>query len=99
LKRHIKYLIKIDKSYCIAPFPFPLLTFFCFTEQLFSEKEGFDPIGSCKNSEEVSQWSPAEEKDWNWFVAKTESHFVRFSYTKTKYSPAMYNPVVSVNKE
>lgn len=46
-----------------------------------------------------SLWSPKERKDWNRFIAKTEDHFVRFSYAQTKYSPAMYDPIVSVKKE
>jgi hexosaminidase len=46
-----------------------------------------------------SLWSPAEKKKWDWFVAKTEDHFVRFNHARTKYSPALYDPVVSVKKE
>lgn len=46
-----------------------------------------------------SLWSPKEKKDWNRFVTKTEDHFVRFHYAQTKYSPAMYDPIVSVKKE
>ena len=46
-----------------------------------------------------SLWSPQEKKDWDQFVAKTEDHFVRFNYGKIKYSPAIYDPIVSVTKE
>lgn len=46
-----------------------------------------------------SLWSPREKKNWDWFVTKTEDHFVRFNYARTKYSPALYDPVVSVKKE
>lgn len=46
-----------------------------------------------------SLWSPASKKDWDRFIMKTEDHFVRFGYAETKYSPAMYDPVVSVKKE
>lgn len=47
-----------------------------------------------------SVWSPKEKKDWSAFVAKIEDHFVRFDYAKTKYSPALYDPIVKVsNKE
>lgn len=46
-----------------------------------------------------SVWSPKEKKDWDKFVTKVEDHFVRFNYAKTKYSPAMYDPIVSVKKE
>ncbi len=46
-----------------------------------------------------SLWSPKEKKDWDEFVAKTENHFVRFDYAKTKYSPAIYDPIVKVTRE
>lgn len=46
-----------------------------------------------------SLWSPAEKKDWDRFVTKTEDHFVRLDYARTKYSPALYDPVVSIKKE
>ncbi|MCE5179853.1 MAG: family 20 glycosylhydrolase [Porphyromonadaceae bacterium] len=46
-----------------------------------------------------SLWSPAKKKDWDGFVTRTEDHFVRFNYAQTKYSPALYDPVVSVKKE
>ena len=36
-----------------------------------------------------SLWSPKEKKDWKRFAAKTEHHFVRLDYGKTKYSPAI----------
>ena len=46
-----------------------------------------------------SLWSPKEKKNWNRFASKTEDHFVRFDYAQTKYSPAMYDPIVKVTKE
>lgn len=46
-----------------------------------------------------SLWSPKEKKEWNRFVAKTEDHFARFDFAQTKYSPAMYDPIVTVTKE
>lgn len=46
-----------------------------------------------------SVWSPKERKDWDKFVSKTENHFLRFDYAKTKYSPAIYDPIVKVTRE
>ncbi len=45
-----------------------------------------------------SLWSPLNRKDWNRFVSKTEEQFKRFDFAETKYSPAMYDPIVSVKK-
>ena len=46
-----------------------------------------------------SLWSPKERKDWDQFVLKTENHFMRFDYAKTKYSPAIYDPIVRVTRD
>lgn len=46
-----------------------------------------------------SLWSPESNKDWDNFVSKTENHFKRFDYAKTKYSPAIYDPSVTVTKK
>lgn len=46
-----------------------------------------------------SVWSPENKKDWNNFVRKTENHFKRYDYAQIKYSPAMYDPIVSVKKD
>ncbi|MDO5664956.1 MAG: beta-N-acetylhexosaminidase [Bacteroidia bacterium] len=45
-----------------------------------------------------SLWSGKDKKDWDKFVAKTENHFTRFSYAKTKYSPAIYDPIIKVTR-
>ncbi len=46
-----------------------------------------------------SLWSPESKKDYNNFIRKTENHFVRFDYARTKYSPAMYDPIIRVKKQ
>lgn len=43
-------------------------------------------------------WSPEKNKNWNKFVAKTEEHFKRLDFNETKYSPALYDPIISVKK-
>jgi hexosaminidase len=45
-----------------------------------------------------SVWSPAENKNWNRFVAKTEEHFKRLGEAQTKYSIGIYEPIVSFKK-
>lgn len=41
-------------------------------------------------------WSPSNKKNWNRFVEKTEMQFKRLDYAEIKYSPAMYDPIVTV---
>ena len=43
-------------------------------------------------------WSPLAKKNWTYFVDKTEDQFKRLDYRETKYSPALYDPIVTVNK-
>lgn len=45
-----------------------------------------------------SLWSPEDKKDWKHFARKTEYHFKRYDYAETKYSPAIYDPVITVKK-
>lgn len=44
-------------------------------------------------------WSPAEKKNWNNFIARTEMHFSRFEASKTNISKAVFEPVVTIYKE
>lgn len=46
-----------------------------------------------------SLWSPLQKKNWARFVQKTECHFKRLDFEEVKYSPAMYDPIVSVSKK
>ncbi len=46
-----------------------------------------------------SVWSPRENKDWGKFIEKTENHLKRLDFAETKYSPAMYDPIVTVTKQ
>ena len=46
-----------------------------------------------------SVWSPREHKNWEKFIEKTEAHFERLDFAETKYSPALYDPIVKVAKQ
>ena len=46
-----------------------------------------------------SLWSMETKKDYNNFIRKTENHFLRFDFAETKYSRAMYDPIIRVKKE
>ncbi|MBO9593609.1 MAG: family 20 glycosylhydrolase [Niabella sp.] len=46
-----------------------------------------------------SVWSPLDKKDWKKFAVKTEAFFNRFDAAEIKYSPAIYDPAVSVAKK
>ena len=46
-----------------------------------------------------SLWSPKEKKNWSNFVEKTENHFKRLDFAEVKYSPAIFDPIVTVKKK
>lgn len=43
-------------------------------------------------------WSPKEKKNWNNFYSKVGEHFKRFDIAEIKYSPAVYEPIITVDK-
>ncbi len=70
-----------------------------WTEQVYNIRQAEYMVWPRGFAVAESLWSPVEKKDWGNFVAKAEQHFARFDYAETKYSPAMYDPIVSVAKE
>ena len=70
-----------------------------WTEQIYNIRQAEYMTWPRAFAVSESLWSPKSKKDWNHFVNKTEDHFVRFDYAQTKYSPAMYDPIVSVKKD
>jgi hexosaminidase len=45
-----------------------------------------------------SVWSPKDKKNWPEFFSRVEEHFKRLDFSETKYSPAVYDPIVKVGK-
>jgi hexosaminidase len=45
-----------------------------------------------------SIWSPSEKKNWINFVDRTQQHFKRLDLAETKYSPAIYDPIINVRR-
>lgn len=46
-----------------------------------------------------SVWSPKAKKNWNNFVPRVEKQFERFDIAEIKYSPAIYDPIITVKKD
>lgn len=44
-------------------------------------------------------WSQKEKRNWNDFSKRVERHFERLEMAKVKYSPAIYDPIVTVSKK
>ena len=45
-----------------------------------------------------SVWSPLENKNWDNFVGRVESHFERFDVAGIKYARTLYDPIFSATK-
>jgi hexosaminidase len=45
-----------------------------------------------------SVWSPKEKKNWTNFTSKMEQHFHRMDIAETKYSQAVYDPVIKASR-
>jgi hexosaminidase len=43
-------------------------------------------------------WSPREKKNWDDFIRRVETHFERFDQARIKYATAMYEPIVTVQR-
>lgn len=46
-----------------------------------------------------SVWSPKEKKNWDNFASRVETQFARFDVSEKKYSPAIYDPIVTAKKD
>lgn len=43
-------------------------------------------------------WTPKAKRNWDNFAGRVESQFARFDITDKKYSPAIYDPIVTAKK-
>lgn len=46
-----------------------------------------------------SLWSPSSKRNWNDFSKRVENHFGRYDEAEIKYSPSIYDPIISVQKD
>lgn len=44
-------------------------------------------------------WSAKEKKNWNDFTKRVETHFERLNTAGIKYSPAIYDPIITASKK
>lgn len=70
-----------------------------WTEQIYNIRQMEYMIWPRGFAVAESLWSPRDKKDWSRFISKTENHFKRLNFAQTKYSPAMYDPIVSVSRD
>ncbi|MBP7181084.1 MAG: family 20 glycosylhydrolase, partial [Dysgonomonadaceae bacterium] len=98
--------LRLNQSYKFDPLPTGVNEKFVlggqanlWTEQIYNIRQAEYMTWPRGFAIAESLWSLKEKKDWNKFVTKTEAQFPRLDWAQTKYSPAMYDPIVSVRKE
>jgi hexosaminidase len=98
--------LRLNQSYKFDPLPTGVNEKFVlggqanlWTEQIYNIRQAEYMTWPRGFAIAESLWSPKEKKDWNKFVTKTEAQFPRLDCAQTKYSPAMYDPIVSVKKD
>lgn len=98
--------LRLNQSYKFDPLPTGVNEKFVlggqanlWTEQIYNIRQAEYMTWPRGFAIAESLWSPKEKKDWNKFVSKTEAQFPRLDCAQTKYSPAMYDPIVSVKKD
>lgn len=69
-----------------------------WTEQIFNFRQVQYMVWPRAFAIAESVWSPIEKKNWTNFVDRTEQHFKRLDLAEVKYSPAIYDPIISVKR-
>lgn len=101
----VYHFLRLNKTYKFDPIPEGANADFIlggqanlWTEQIYNYRQLEYMTWPRGFAVSESVWSPASKKDWGKFISKTEEHFKRFDFAETKYSPAMYDPIVTVKK-
>lgn len=69
-----------------------------WTEQVYNIRQVEYMIWPRAFAISESVWSPADKKNWTNFIDRTEQHFKRLDQAETKYSPAIYDPIINVRR-
>lgn len=70
-----------------------------WTEQIFNIRQAEYMTWPRGMAIAENLWTPMEKKNWNNFVQRVENNFERLNFTETKYSPALYDPAITVTKK
>ncbi|WP_129716089.1 beta-N-acetylhexosaminidase [Pedobacter sp. SYP-B3415] len=97
--------LRLNKSYQFNPVPAGVNPKYIigaqanlWTEQIYNIRQAEYMTWPRGFAIAESAWSPADKKEWNDFVSRTEDHFKRLDLAETKYSPAIYDPAIRVRR-
>ncbi|HRP32699.1 MAG TPA: family 20 glycosylhydrolase [Agriterribacter sp.] len=97
--------LRLNKAYQFEPVPDGIDPKFIkggqanlWTEQVYNMRHLEYMIWPRAFAISESVWSPKAKKNWSNFVQRVEQHFERFDAAEIKYSPAMYDPIITAKK-
>ncbi|SES22875.1 beta-N-acetylhexosaminidase [Pedobacter rhizosphaerae] len=97
--------LRLNKAYQFNPVPASVNPQYViggqanlWTEQIYNIRQAEYMTWPRAFAISESIWSPAEKKNWTNFVDRTQQHFKRLDLAETKYSPAIYDPIISVRR-
>ncbi|MDB5229247.1 MAG: beta-N-acetylhexosaminidase [Chitinophagaceae bacterium] len=105
IEPHIYASLHLNKAYQFEPLPDGVDPKYIkggqanlWTEQVYNMRQAEYMTWPRGFAIAESVWSPKEKKNWNDFVRRVETHFDRLDEAETKYSPGVYDPIVSVKR-
>ncbi|MFC3562046.1 beta-N-acetylhexosaminidase [Pedobacter jamesrossensis] len=97
--------LRLNKAYQFNPIPASANAKYIiggqanlWTEQIFNFRQVQYMVWPRAFAISESVWSPIEKKNWTNFVERTEEQFKRLDLAEVKYSPAIYDPIISVKR-
>jgi hexosaminidase len=97
--------LRLSKSYEFEPVPEGIDPQFIkggqanlWTEQVYNIRQAEYMTWPRGFAIAESVWSPNRLKSWPDFIGRVEQHFARLEISKTKYSPAVYDPIFKAGK-
>ena len=98
--------LRLKKAYQFEPLPDSVDPKFIkggqanlWTEQIYNTRHMQYMVWPRAMAIAEALWSKKENRQWDDFTARVESHLPRLDQAAVKYSPSMYDPIFSVRKK
>ena len=98
--------LRLKKAYQFEPLPDSVDERFIkggqanlWTEQIYNTRHMQYMVWPRAFAIAEALWSPKEKREWNDFSKRVETHFERLTMAGIKYSPAIYDPVITATKK